>query len=774
MNNIPINRAETIFEPFWDSGESYPNHQKYSRLEKYRILYGENALAKVSVGWNGIKVSIEKAGEGPTTVAMERDCRLFVEKYDRLLFFGAIPSAFQFRLFVEIDGEFKCIIHEKGNNSTKEYIGNIAGREITKVRLDFYNEMPQPYEATLYWIGLANSKKQDEMEEEKSPYDSKWEGCFQKDGRVEPMIGLYFGKNGLDKLREKVKKDPFRTVMEKIRRQAREDLKLKPEADISKYVANPDRRWVRDRDAGRAKLTEPMERLAFVGLVDENRDMLRMACRIALSVAHCRYWCESIMGVFPGATWHHRSFTEEAYCRACALVLDWAGNQLTWHGKNILWDAIIMKGLPRIEADFKTMEYIREMNQGIVFSAGRILALLALTSRYPRYQGQLLEAEKDLHEMLDAYLLEDGGTKEGPSYWNYTFWNSIPALYALARYHGMELKDYIGDKIRKTGEFALAMLSDSEDGTRILPVNDSKMISYHPLVAAFFSAIQKDSRWTKLYTKSLKQLDESLDHHFLIAAHEAIEESGPLYRGDSFLSFEKAGQVSLRRSTPDLGMIHLHLVSGPMYFGHSHGDKGSFILEVGGNPILIDRGIGDYNNPVFGNIGKSYNHNVLQPEAEDSAAYEQPVTKHAQGVIVQAKFQNGALQYCSDLTDVWQEGIFRKNIRSITSETPYCYMIHDHVEYVRPMRSSFRLNTLGRIEERDGYFIIVDGKVQIAIYPINYTPDSVFYGEDGYNFQMRTVNQLRLYTAKGSAHDLYTGIEISRPGQETGMGNFNI
>ena len=46
MNNIKINNAETIFEPFWDSGESYPEHYKYSRLTPYEIK-GENSFADV-------------------------------------------------------------------------------------------------------------------------------------------------------------------------------------------------------------------------------------------------------------------------------------------------------------------------------------------------------------------------------------------------------------------------------------------------------------------------------------------------------------------------------------------------------------------------------------------------------------------------------------------------------------------------------------------------------------------------------------------------------
>ena len=147
------------------------------------------------------------------------------------------------------------------------------------------------------------------------------------------------------------------------------------------------------------------------------------------------------MGQMPGMPWHCRSFVEEVYCQGCALVLDWAGESLTPFGAEVVRDAIAMKGLPRIESDFKRSEYIRSMNQGIVFSAGRVLGAMALLPAYPRYRKLLEEAEGDLFEMIAAYVLPDGGTLEGPAYWNYTFSNALPTLWALARFRGKPFAD---------------------------------------------------------------------------------------------------------------------------------------------------------------------------------------------------------------------------------------------------------------------------------------------------------------------------------------------
>ena len=70
MNNIKINSAETIFEPFWDSGESYPGHLKYSRLTNYEIKAGKNSLAYIS--WAGVTVEV---GQNES-LSLKRKCSL--------------------------------------------------------------------------------------------------------------------------------------------------------------------------------------------------------------------------------------------------------------------------------------------------------------------------------------------------------------------------------------------------------------------------------------------------------------------------------------------------------------------------------------------------------------------------------------------------------------------------------------------------------------------------------------------------------------------------
>ena len=59
MVNLPINEAETIFERFWDGGESYPTHQKFSPLVNYKISYAPGTVAEVCQSWSAVDVSIQ-------------------------------------------------------------------------------------------------------------------------------------------------------------------------------------------------------------------------------------------------------------------------------------------------------------------------------------------------------------------------------------------------------------------------------------------------------------------------------------------------------------------------------------------------------------------------------------------------------------------------------------------------------------------------------------------------------------------------------------------
>lgn len=759
MRNVMINEAESIFETYWDWGESYPEHQKYNALDKYQIKKDENA--RVEVIWCGVAVYLNCKGEGDVTkVSMARHCDFDITYFDVFRFFGIIPKDILFRINCVIDGEKKTVIEQYGKGECGEYDGRISGEKITEFELEFEFSKRGNSSATLKWLGFSNLERQMEMESRKSPYDAEWEGCFEENPEIKPLTGIYFDEEELKELRKKVEKEPYFTMMQKLRAQAEEDMKLEPEKDIGTYIGIMDKRWRRERDRIDKKqdIVRPMERLAFVGIIDGNMEMLKMACRMVLSISHYTYWCESIMGVFPGATWHHRSFSEEMICVACCKVLEWAGSLLTWHGKNIVYDAIIMKGMPRIQADIKTVDYIWYMNQGVIFDSSWILTLIFLQKRYPRYAYDLGYAEKSLIEMWENYCDKDGGVAEGPHYWHYTISNTINSIRMLAKYHNKTLAEYAPESIKRSSKYALCMLSDINQKTEVIPINDAHTgVSYSAAVSAFFAELTDDRRWDYSFAIAIQKAVPAQE---LIIFGKEFDEIPEFKLEEEYINLEYSGHTSLRRYDENVGFTRLFIQNQPILFSHTHQDKGSFVLEAASKPVLIDRGVCDYSNSYILTIGMPDQHNLLIPEREGFPYKQHKSDVKYSGKLIESSFEGNVFKYSVDLSNVWEEDVFEKNIRSFFSDNAKIFIVTDEVVCKDKTALSFRLNTYGDISEENGVYIIDCDGVKLKVEPINWKPEKAVYGGFGVDSEMRTVNQLALYVNPVKEIRLETKLEI--------------
>ena len=770
MVNYRINEAETIFQAFYDSGESYADNEKYSVLSEYKVTVTEGTVGRAVPEWYAVCVRIDSQKNDGYAIKMERECDLDISEYDILRLFASVDKSIDLRIQAVIDGELVTVLECAGLDDTGEMDGKIAGKHLTYLSMEYRNNSDLSAGATLHWMGLSNSKKQAEMEARKSPYTKdSWAGCFvEGDVELKPMIGIYFDEEELKELRVRLTKEPFLTMTNQLRERAKKCMEVEPEQYITDYVPRHDRRFVRDRDMKRPVFQEDMDVLAFIGLLDENVEMLRMACRKMLSLAVTPFWTESIMGRLPGATWHHRSFTEDDTCTLSALVLDWAGSLLTWHGKNIVYDALMMKGLPRFESDFHSVNYIRFMNQGIVFNCARIITLMALANRYPRYEACLVDAAKDEREMIDNYIFEDGGTLEGPGYWNYTFSQAITGVYLLARHNKMSLEEYAWDRLKKTGTFALAMLSDYKDGTYTIPFNDAHTFQYAPIIYSGFERINKDPRWKKLYSRVMLSKESNVQASLsnVLLSLDMDKTDGEVHE-DGLQTFNVIGQTSLRRTTEDVGRVHCFLSGGPAQYGHCHGDRGQILLEVDHIPMLIDRGVCDYSLPQEKTMGIPENHNLFLPEApEGQEAFEQSNSRGGAKVL-KSTYENGLFEYCTDLSVSWEKGTCSLATRQVKSPDAHIFFVYDDMVLYDELEASFRLNTRGAISQiGDTSWAIVKDDYQITVTPINYTVDRSVYGESGVDEHLDPVNMLKLYLAKAKEHHAVTLLEVSKVGQQ--------
>lgn len=797
MIPVPISEAEAIFAPFFDGSDSNHPTDKASWLDDFVMASGAGCVAHAVQSWAGVQVCLDSAPVGVPALTLTSREPLAIAGYDTFRVFGALPGHVRLRITGTQDGKAVTILEgQTGNDEHDEIDGALSGEQLDTFRLEFSLTEARPAVVDLRWLGLANRAGQDRLEARTSPFQAAWPHCLvgTDPDRPTPQIGIYFNDEDLSALREKCLRGPLKPMCDALREQVQPWLQLDPEAMVGPYVPAASRRFIRVRDHWKDSLYWKMEPLAFLGLIDENPTYSRMAARMALAAAHCTHWCETIMSAFPGGTWAHRSFQETYYSAACALVLDWAGDWITPHGKQLIRDAIVMKGLPRMESDFKRQEYIRYMNQGIVFSIGRILGLLALLPAFPRYASQLAEAEADLHEMIDAYIQDDGVILEGPGYWSHTFLDIIPLYAALARHHGTTLKDYATEKFLRAGDYALSLLSTRDKGLGYLGINDAhNQGQYPPHVIAAYCEVSDRPEWPRLLAGALDSGHSDVYGLIVLATSDLDLTHLPHPEADEgrrsparFEHFPVGGQAASVRQDPDLGAVHLHLCSGPTYAGHYHEDKGSFLLEAAGQALVIDPGIMAYHKAGNALLGTAAAHSLLYPEAPDGhAPFCQPAERADRpgdqpwGTLDPAYGHGGVLSACleeeglvclaCDNAPAWEDGLFMVNQRRIVSPSPRLFLVEDVVELEDPLAMSFRLATNQPTSIRGSEAWLTAPGVSLRVAPVNWHPaavEAVPGGKDDHDDDVTTV---RLVTAPATTHRLVTLLELLPQGAPDGL-----
>jgi len=755
MRAIPINAAEAIFEAFWDP--------EISGFREYSFRPNVNTRARISQFWCWVELTWETAKPGEHVATLTRELQLDLEDYDGLLVQCTMPDTAALTVRVIVDGREKVSIERaRGVNGGEEYAGKLEGKKLEKIELVFESIRGGPGAAYLQWIGIFNYDIKARMEARKPPFSPDWPGLIKPlDERItpKPTLGIFFGPEDLEAIRRRAQSPPYRPIMDEMRSVAQSLLNRQPEEDIWEFAPTHriwgDRcRYGRVRNSSKPSMTDPARICAFVGLIDEDPDLLRMAARFALSLAHCRYWCEGFTGRFPGSRWHHRCFYEYANTVACVFTLDWAGSVLTERGVRLVLHAMGMKGLPTIDWDFAESEYIHHMNQGIFFSYGRILGLLALQRHYPRVAGRIDLAEKVLFEIFDNYVMEDGGSHEGMAIWNASVSEGITALIALARYRGIPIKEYLPKKLLKSVDFAFTMLSTAGLPGEYLTIGDAVPNVLSHDTVAMMSAAHDDPRWKELLAGMLKRVPEATHTMTMIYGPESLPP--PRVSIPTFSRLPYTGQLTSCRET-SMGPIRLHLVGAKAEAGHLHEDKGGFILEAFGEALAIDRGMTPYADPRCPLLDDAIYHNMLTPVMPDRTHPHQ-LNPCPTAIIPQGEGDEQRLSASIDTTPAWN-GLFRKHTRQIESPRPELFFISDDVMFDEPRQASFHLHSYHPIRKDNESFLVEGDKAVLSATPLWTTSGSRFE-EDLVDREFKPVWHLMLTSEPIITRQLVTALQV--------------
>ena len=192
-------------------------------------------------------------------------------------------------------------------------------------------------------------------------------------------------------------------------------------------------------------------------------------------------------------------------------------------------------------------------------------------------------------------------------------------------------------------------------------------------------------------------------------------------------------------------------------------NKGSIIIEAGGEVPAADRGVTDYHHPEVSLIGMASRHNLVYPESADGRLMRQPRDRFG-GKLTSAVWERGILLACSDNAEAWESGLFTCNYRRVYSPAPDLILIDDELVMSVPMAVSFLINTLlPVVTDADG--ATVQGtRYGLRIVPLNWSADEINAEEEGVDSHLKPATVIRLKTGVASSHRLVTLLAIHKMG----------
>lgn len=804
----PINHAEAVIDPFWDKdlaptscyvlrgsdelGSDRPGTTSSAQTGKLHSGGTQSSGAgeasassttgatppalgpfgpdkvRATQAWCWLALAWDRAARTNVTPVLSfcRDLRVDLTGYDRLIVRMFCPRVVHVTLRATVDGAVQTIIdNEPGRGSVHEFEGAFAGCLLEHIDIELSTTADGPNEVWLDWIGCARKKARREMlKGEGARYRPDWDGYLLPEGApvgFEPRFGFFFDSGDLPALRRKARSDLYRPIMDRLRETARAAMSapLSPEQQIGELVGAGDNSTtlVRERDLSTRSFHTDAPICALVGLVDEDQACLRFAARIAVSLAHSGSWAPHFMQEFPGTTWEQRGFPEAFTMAGAALALDWAGAWFTRKGEDLVRHAIALKGLPLVRVALLKHEYMWLSNQSHMIALGRLLGLLVLEREWPRTSLDIDVFEHELFELIDLYINADGSTDEGLGYWSNSFRITLPALVALARYRGKELAEVVPPKLRSMDGFVASFLSTAGEPGSFLPISDTVGDTLALDAVGMMQFVLDSPLWRGMmgdclrHHKLPKPERWSCDGPFaVIHGPESAPESS--LELPAFSRLDKAGHISSFRRI-EAGPVRMFLVGGPALADHSHRDKGSLILEAGGEIFGADRGMVPYedsdNVPFMKSEGA---HNLAVPEG-----CLQRSPSPAASVWI-GKGDDVSLEASIDTGATWFPPVLACR-RSVTSASPERIEICDEFELAEDRRITFYLQSPLQMTVKDQAILIAGEKLMLTVSAEWCVDRGV--ERCGVDWNYTPMNRLALVSAPARRHRLATVLQFS-------------
>lgn len=714
MRLTPINSAEAVFEAFHDP--------QLSEFKQWTVSSDGVRGFKIWQNWVWVQWEWQQPADNGLVARFTRKLDLDCSAYDRLIINASIAEGGYYTLKVETDAGPRQRQGEPfGATKREEWLPLDGAKRITSLTIEARTPTRGPGNAWIYWMALQSTARLPAHLNQWSGYDDRWENYLQPESfepSYSPTHNLLLDANDLDAVREEFADSPMADTLREAAADARG---VVPEKLIGQYVnfwnSNQLRR---ERDHGKV-ITIHGANAAQAGVLFKDKALCRLAARFAMSIAHCEKWDDSFICFMPGSVWEQRSFVPSICAFECALILDLCGEWFTPLGRQLILRRIAEEAIGEMNFNTWWWEYLFHCNQLAWFAPGRILGYLLLEKTMPvRGEGYPVPtpsrvapytdlAVKDLIENLNHCLQPDGGYVEGPTYFTWVARQAFVALHLYSRARGEPLRELMPKSMLATADMAEVLYS-TDDTLDVIPICDA-MFAF-PEALAHLAAFMPESHWVTVYRKQLRRAGAS-PSLLAMALSRDIPEQGPALR--PFVEMPTTGMLCSVRKL-DGEYVKLFLMGNKAGAGHTHEDKGNFVLEFAGETFAMDFGVVDYSNPLVEELKTAQRHNMLTPWSLDERP--EPANPIKADIRAIARGDETLFHATMDLRAGW-EGWFEKWQRTWDSPTPDSLTICDDWEVAKGEGVIFHWTTPLPMQ-REGEKVIITGRkgvIEITIPP---------------------------------------------------------
>jgi len=716
----PINPAEAVFAPFWDSG--------LKEIRQWHCSRG-----KLSPYWCITHYSWDRQPESAGTPAFEavRNEPFSCTGYDTFIYAGSIPPQAKLRISLETDKGLRSGEWTGKSAYRDEYPVPLAGAEkISRIKFQVFDTgRNQIRKGHLLWMGLQNSAELKRLLDQRKSFASQPLDRFLAPKGTVPAF-----KGTVNLLAPAAELEKIQDAYLKRKKALGRDFITVPGLDSyhpeTMYngilpFANL-RMFARVRDEGQK--FRDVQNLIVKALITRNREIMDKAVRTALVMALTPNWDSSFLSVFLDSGWDQRVFGNVRAAEYLSLVLDYAGDMLSDAGRELLAKRLALEGLGQINYNIWKYRYLFGNNQLAVFTRGRISAYLVL-EKLPYWNGVRVKpyTELAMAEFFDSVgklFHEDGSFMEGPAYFCYTVRHIRPVLEMYACARNKPLAEIIPPRLKNLGRFGDVFISTDRRGG-LIPVSSGQGPgrTVSPELCQFLALLAPDSQWVDLYHRQTGNQAALWNSDLTMIARHPQVPAGPV-KVRSLAELPAMGVMASTRFFEG-EPVKILLVGTPARMNqHRHNDRGSFVLEFAGDTYAADPGGQIYAEAGSSLVRRSDYHNMLVPG--DMPDNEPEMTSRAD---VFPRGKGDAKSFSAEILPAPSSyDYFTEWKRTIQSPVPNRFLFRDEY-HLTPNRKSARFLWITELPWKkieDG-MIRLDGKNSYAL--LRYPKELHFYAE---------------------------------------------